>query len=35
MDFGGLDERVRTEKIKASLVKMGREAGDVGYSLDG
>lgn len=37
VDFGELDEktRVRAEKMKASLVKMGQEAGEVGYSLDG
>lgn len=37
VDFSGLDEktRARAEKMKASLVKMGQEAGDVGYSLDG
>lgn len=37
VDFGRLDEktRIRAEKMKASLVKMGQEAGDVGYSLDG
>lgn len=37
VDFSELDEktRVRAEKMKASLVKMGQEAGDVGYSLDG
>lgn len=37
VDFGQLDAktRVRAEKMKANLVKMGQEAGDVGYSLDG
>lgn len=37
LDFSGLDEktRVRAEKMKANLVKMGQDAGEVGYSLDG
>ncbi|KAJ9133424.1 Phytanoyl-CoA dioxygenase [Pleurostoma richardsiae] len=37
VDFSGLDEKhmARAEKMKASLIKMGREAGEVGYSLDG
>ncbi|CAN8105209.1 unnamed protein product [Discula destructiva] len=37
VDFGRLDgdTRARAEKMKASLVRMGEEAGDVGYSLDG
>lgn len=37
VDFSRLDDetRRRAEKMKASLVKMGQEAGDVGYSLDG
>lgn len=37
VDFSKLKgtERVRAENMKRSLVKMGREAGDVGYSLDG
>lgn len=37
VDFGQLDEKtqVRADKMKASLVKMGQQAGDVGYSLDG
>lgn len=37
VDFSRLDEqtRARADKMKASLVKMGNEAGDVGYSLDG
>lgn len=37
VDFSQLDERTKTraEKMKASLVKMGQGAGDVGYSLDG
>lgn len=37
VDFGQLDDktRARAEKMKASLVKMGQDAGDVGYSLDG
>lgn len=37
VDLSQLDDktRARAEKMKASLVKMGQEAGDVGYSLDG
>lgn len=37
VDFSKLDEktRPRAEKMRASLVKMGQEAGEVGYSLDG
>lgn len=37
VDFSALDDKtkVRAEKMKASLVKLGQEAGDVGYSLDG
>lgn len=37
VNFSQLDDktRARAEKMKASLVKMGQEAGDVGYSLDG
>lgn len=37
VDFSSLDDKtkVRAEKMKASLVKMGQEAGEVGYSLAG
>lgn len=37
VDFSGLDEKTleRAQKMKASLVKLGQEAGDVGFSLDG
>lgn len=37
VDFSQLDDstKVRAEKMKASLVKMGQEAGEVGYSLVG
>ncbi|KAF3763914.1 hypothetical protein M406DRAFT_357289 [Cryphonectria parasitica EP155] len=37
VDFSGLDEhtRVRADKMKSALVKLGQEAGEVGYSLDG
>lgn len=37
VDFSQLDgkTRPRAEKMKASLVKMGQDAGEVGYSLDG
>lgn len=37
VDFGQLDNKTKTraEKMKASLVKMGQNAGEVGYSLDG
>lgn len=37
VDFGHLDEktRARAEKMRASLVRMGQDAGEVGYSLDG
>lgn len=37
VDFSGLDQttKLRAEKMKASLAKMGRDAGEVGYSLDG
>lgn len=37
VDFSELDERTRrrAEKMRASLVKMGQDAGEVGYSLDG
>lgn len=36
-DFSGLPEkqRSRAEGMRARLVKLGRESGDVGYSLDG
>lgn len=37
VDLSQLDDetRARAEKMRASLVKMGQDAGDVGYSLDG
>src|SRR5690606_17050994 len=36
-DFSTLDEkaRARAEAMRERLVKLGREAGDVGYSLEG
>lgn len=37
VDFSQLDDktRARADKMKANLVKMGQDAGEVGYSLDG
>ena len=37
-DFSGLEDeklRARAEAMRARLVKLGRESGDVGYSLTG
>lgn len=37
VDFSTLDEKTRgrAEKMRAALVKLGQEAGEVGYSLEG
>lgn len=37
VDFSQLDDktRARADKMKANLVKMGQDAGEVGFSLDG
>ncbi|KAG5921819.1 hypothetical protein E4U42_005689 [Claviceps africana] len=37
VDLSGLrgDERTRAEAMRARLVRLGRETGDVGFSLEG